>query len=132
MKALPSITLVLGLTSCFQGENRQFQGPEYYGSRVININLNMPKAEISVYGAFMSTPDQSLIKTKVKEFADAGEIDNVIEHTPGTEGGATYCFHFSENGDKQGVYSYFETLSTDKKETNYKVISVKDCTSLPE
>jgi len=57
------------------------------------------------------------------------EIENVIEHSIGTEGGATYCFKLNPDSDKENVFRSLELLQTDLKETNYRIISLNNCSN---
>ncbi len=127
-RTISLLTLLFIVASCQpQAEYEEYQGPDYQGSRNFSIDNSKAKAEVSVHGAFMGTPDWGSVKDEVQRFQDSGDIESVNEHSLGTEGGSTFCFEFSSTGDKGRVYNEFKNLSTDLKETNYSVTSLDNC-----
>lgn len=126
-KPLSFLTLVVIISSC--QPQVEYDESDYQGSRSFSIDNSKSRAEVSVHGAFMGTPDWGVVKDEVQRFQDSGDIANVEEHSFGTEGGSTFCFEFSSTGDKTRVYDEFKNLLTDIKETNYSVASLDNCSN---
>ncbi|WP_372652308.1 hypothetical protein [Halobacteriovorax sp.] len=129
-KALSFLTLIFIISSCQpQAQYINSQETEYQGSRSFSIDDSKSKAEVSVHGAFMGTPDWRSVEDEIQRLQDSGDIENVEEHSFGTEGGSTFCFEFSSTGDKNRVYEELKNLQTDLKETDYSVVSLNKCSS---
>ena len=97
------------------------------GTREFNISVNLNSVEVKVFGVFMGTSDWYPVRDQLYAFQDSGDIVNLRELSRGTEGGATYCFDFAPDADRDKVLKTLGDFPTDEKETDYSVKSLTSC-----